>query len=151
MWKEYSKSYIQNNRFSGISVRIAAFISALLLALLCGTFYNLWKYEVERIVLEEGGWHSRIAGQFTPEDIEAVRNFASVKDITVRETAGGASYEEQNHGAQNDEVQEENPQNNELQNHETQEGNPPNNEQPNNAAQKKAREAEIEIDLIFDR
>lgn len=151
MWKEYSKSYIQNNRFSGMSVRIAAFISALLLALLCGTFYNLWKYEVERIVLEEGGWHSRIAGQFTPEDIEAVRNFASVKDITVRETAGGASYEEQNHGAQNDEVQEENPQNNELQNHETQEGNPPNNEQPNNVAQKKAREAEIEIDLIFDR
>lgn len=30
---------------------IAAFISALLLSLLCGLFYNLWKYEVERIEL----------------------------------------------------------------------------------------------------
>ncbi|HBA49171.1 MAG TPA: ABC transporter permease [Lachnospiraceae bacterium] len=104
MWKEYSKSYIQNNRLSGLSVRIAAFISALLLSLLCGVFYNLWKYEVERIVLEEGGWQSRIAGSFSPEEIEAVRNFASVKDMVVRDGTGegAASYGKQSYVEQGD-------------------------------------------------
>lgn len=83
MWKDYSLGYIKNNRSSGISVMIAAFISALLLSLLCGLFYNAWKYEVERIVLEEGGWHSRITAELDREDIETVKNFAGVKEVVV--------------------------------------------------------------------
>ncbi|MCM1386985.1 MAG: ABC transporter permease [Bacillus sp. (in: Bacteria)] len=51
MWKDYSSGYIKNNRSSSLSVMTAAFISALLLSLLCGLFYNMWKYEVERIEL----------------------------------------------------------------------------------------------------
>ena len=47
MWKDYSASYIKNNRASGVSVMTAAFISALLLSLLCSLFYNVWIYEVE--------------------------------------------------------------------------------------------------------
>ena len=54
MWKEYSEGYIKNNVSSSFSVRISAFISALLLSLLCGLLFNTWKYEVERIGLEEG-------------------------------------------------------------------------------------------------
>ena len=76
---------MKNNRSSSLSVRIAAFISALLLSLLCGLFYNAWKYEVERIKQEEGGWHSRIFGEFAEEDIETVKNFANVKDVAVNE------------------------------------------------------------------
>ena len=60
MWKDYSSGYIKNNRSAGLSVMIAAFISALLLSLLCGVFYNLWKYEVESIRLEDGAWQSRV-------------------------------------------------------------------------------------------
>lgn len=56
MWKEYSSDYRKNNPASSLSVRISAFISALLLSLLCGLFYNMWKYEVERIELEDGAW-----------------------------------------------------------------------------------------------
>lgn len=85
MWKDYSSDYMKNNRSSSLSVRIAAFISALLLSLLCGLFYNAWKYEVERIWRQEGGWHSRIFGEFTEEDIETVKNFANVKDAVVNE------------------------------------------------------------------
>lgn len=85
MWKDYSSGYIKNNRSSGITVIIAAFISALLLSLLCSFFYNAWKYEVERIKLDEGGWHSRIVGVLDLEDIEAIRNFANVKDTVVNE------------------------------------------------------------------
>ena len=55
MWKEYSSGYIRNNRSSGITVIVAAFLSALLLSLLCGVFYNLWKYDVERIEKREAG------------------------------------------------------------------------------------------------
>lgn len=69
----------------GLSVRIAAFISALLLSLLCGMFYNLWKYEIERITLEEGGWHSRLIGEFSPEEIERIKNFANIQDVAVNE------------------------------------------------------------------
>ncbi len=83
MWKDYSSGYIRNNRSSGISVMIAAFISALLLSLLLGLFYNAWKYEIERIEQEEGGWQSRIIGEFTQEEIESIKNFANVKDVVV--------------------------------------------------------------------
>ena len=83
MWKDYSSGYIKNNRSAGLSVMIAAFISALLLSLLCGLFYNAWKYEVERIKQEEGGWQSRIIGELAGEDIEAIKNFANVKDAVV--------------------------------------------------------------------
>ena len=55
---------------------------------------------MERIVLEEGGWQSRITGRFGTEEIEAVRNYASVKDIVVRDGEGDGSvfYGEQIEG-----------------------------------------------------
>ena len=68
-----------------MSVMIAAFISALLLSLLLGVFYNAWKYEIESIEQEEGGWQSRIVGEFSQEDIEYIKNFANVKDIVINE------------------------------------------------------------------
>ncbi len=85
MWKDYSSGYIKNNRSSGMSVMIAAFISALLLSLLLGLFYNAWKYEIESIEQEEGGWQSRIVGEFTQEDMESIKNFANVKDVVISE------------------------------------------------------------------
>ncbi len=85
MWKDYSSSYMKNNRTAGLSVMIAAFISALLLSLLCGLFYNAWKYEVERIELNQGGWHSRIIGELSPEDLEIIKNFANVENAVVNE------------------------------------------------------------------
>ncbi len=91
MWRDYSSGYIKSDRAAGLSVMIAAFISALLLSLLCGLFYNAWKYEVERITSEEGGWHSRILGQLAPEDIETIRNFANVKDAVIKEAGEPAA------------------------------------------------------------
>ena len=85
MWKDYSSGYIKNNRSSGMSVMIAAFISALLLSLLLGLFYNAWKYEIESIEQEEGGWQSRIVGAFTQEDMEFIKDFANVKDVVISE------------------------------------------------------------------
>ena len=64
-----------------MSVMIAAFISALLLSLLLGLFYNAWKYEIESIEQEEGGWQSRIVGAFTQEDMEFIKNFANVPQM----------------------------------------------------------------------
>ncbi len=85
MWKDYSSSYIKNNHSSSMSVMITAFISALLLSLLLGLFYNAWKYEIESIEQEEGGWQSRIVGEFAQEDIESIKNFANVKDVVIKE------------------------------------------------------------------
>lgn len=86
MWKNYLSGYIKNNHSSGLSVRIAAFISALLLSLLCGLFYNAWKYEVERIELEEGGWQSRLIGEFSVEDVTSIKNYANIKEAVLNET-----------------------------------------------------------------
>lgn len=83
MWKEYSLTNLKNNRTSCLSIRLCAFISALLLSLLCGLFYNTWKYEVERIKLEEGDWQSRLVGCLNQEDIESIKNFATVKDVVI--------------------------------------------------------------------
>lgn len=76
---------IKKNHSFPVSVLVAAFISALLLSLLCAMFYNMWKYETERITLEEGGWQSRIAGDFAPEEIEIIKSYATVKDVAVNE------------------------------------------------------------------
>lgn len=89
--------YIKNNPSSCLSVRISAFISALLLSLLCGLFYNAWKYEVERIEQVEGGWQSRMVGDFKQEDIEFIKSFAHVKDVVVKNTVSScrpANYNE---------------------------------------------------------
>ncbi len=85
MWKEYSSDYLKKNPSSSLSVRISAFISALLLSLLCCLFYNIWKYEVERISLNEGGWQSRLVGEINGEALEAIRNFATVEEAVVNE------------------------------------------------------------------
>ena len=52
-------------------------------------FYNMWKYEVERIEREEGGWHSRLIGEISDKDLEAIKNFGNVKDA-VRNESGKA-------------------------------------------------------------
>lgn len=85
MWREYSLAYVKNNRSSSFSVMTAAFISALFLSLLCGLMFNAWKYEVERIQQEEGGWHSRLMGEFAGEEIEAIKDSANVEDVVPNE------------------------------------------------------------------
>ncbi|MDE7340961.1 MAG: ABC transporter permease [Lachnospiraceae bacterium] len=85
MWKDYSSGYLKNNRASCLSVMIAAFISALLLSLLCSLFYNLWNYEVERIKAEEGGWQGRIAGTIGMEEMERIRNHDNVEKALINE------------------------------------------------------------------
>lgn len=85
MWKDYSWSYIKNNRASSLSIGAAAFLSALFLSLLCSLFYNFWKYDVERIRLEEGDWHARITGEMDREDITAIEQLDNVEKVTVHE------------------------------------------------------------------
>ena len=85
MWKDYSVSYIKNNRASGISVVVAAFISALLLSLLCSLFYNLWIYEIERLKVEEGDWQGRIIGEIDIESLTTIQNYANVEKVFVNE------------------------------------------------------------------
>lgn len=89
MWKEYSWNYIRKNRASGLSVMVAAFISALLLSLLMGLFYNFWRYEIESIKREEGDWQGRIVGQLDGQTLEKIRCFANVEKAVINETYTG--------------------------------------------------------------
>lgn len=79
MWKDYSKGYLKNNRASGISMMTAAFISALLLSLLCSLFYNLWAYEVERVKADAGDWEGRLTGVISGEALERIQNYGNVE------------------------------------------------------------------------
>lgn len=85
MWKDYSVSYIKNNRASGISVMVAAFISALLLSILCSLFYNFWVYDVEAIKAEEGDWQGRFTGKIDEEILAVIQNYANVEEAVVNE------------------------------------------------------------------
>lgn len=85
MWKDYTVSYIKNNRASGISVMVAAFISALLLSILCSLFYNFWVYDVERIKAEEGDWQGRFTGKIDEEILAVIQNYANVERVVVNE------------------------------------------------------------------
>lgn len=85
MWKDYSLDYIKNNRASGLSVMVAALFSSVLLSLLCGLFYNLWVYEIERIKVEEGDWQGRIVGEINGETLDLIGNYANVEKAVVNE------------------------------------------------------------------
>lgn len=58
MWKDYSKSYLKNNRAAGRPIMAAALAATMFLSLLCSEAYNLWVYEREKIALKEGEWQS---------------------------------------------------------------------------------------------
>lgn len=85
MWKDYSKSYIKNNRASSVSVMAAALIATMFLSLLCSIAYNFWTYEIEKIVLEEGDWQGRIVGEINENDLSIIQNFANVEKAVVNE------------------------------------------------------------------
>ncbi len=83
MWKDYSKSYIKHNRASSVSIMAAAWIAAMFISLLCGMAYNFWYYEVEKIILEEGGWQGRIAGEIDEDGLSLIQNFANVEKAVI--------------------------------------------------------------------
>ena len=89
MWKDYSWSYIKRNRASSISVVVAAFISALLLSLICSLFYNFWKYDIEEIKLEEGDWQGRLVGKFNEEDLDTIQSYGNVEKALVNHELSG--------------------------------------------------------------
>ena len=86
MWKDYSKSYIKNNRASSISIMAAALVATMFLSLLCSIAYNFWAYDVEQIILEEGDWQGRIVCEtLRPDDLSMICQFASVEKAVVNE------------------------------------------------------------------
>lgn len=48
MWMEYSIRYIKRNKLSSIFLAAISFLSAILLSLVCGIFYNIWIDRVYR-------------------------------------------------------------------------------------------------------
>lgn len=63
----------------------AALIASMLLSLLCSFFYNMWVYDVESVILEEGDWQGRIIGEFSEDDINLIRGFANVEKVIIHE------------------------------------------------------------------
>lgn len=89
MWKDYSFSYIKNNRASSMSIIVAAFISSLFLSFICCMFYNVWLYDTEKIVLDEGDWQGRITGELDDEDLLTIQTFGNVEDMVVNKELSG--------------------------------------------------------------
>lgn len=85
MWKDYSVSYMKNNRSSSAAIIAAAIIASLFLSFLCGVFYNLWVYEIERIVMDEGDWQGRISGELDDVDLLTIKNFRNVEKVVINE------------------------------------------------------------------
>ena len=83
MWKDYSLSYIKNNKVSSISVIVASLIATLFLSLLCSLFFNFWTYETYGIISEEGNWHARITAQIDATDINTIQNFPNVESVII--------------------------------------------------------------------
>ena len=94
MWKEFSRSYLARNPAAGRTVAAAALAAAFFLSLVIGLFYNLWVYEVERIIREEGGWQARVTvpadGPAPEELLKALTDFANVESAALADpTAEG--------------------------------------------------------------
>ena len=92
MWKDYSRSYIKNNRASSVSIMAAVLAATMFLSLLCSIAYNFWVYDVEQIILEVGGWQGRIVCEALDSDalskdnlLSLVCQFANVEKAVVNE------------------------------------------------------------------
>lgn len=92
MWKDYSRSYIKNNRASNVSIMAAVLAATMFLSLLCSIAYNFWVYDVEQIILEEGGWQGRIVCESSDPDalsednlLSLVYQFANVEKAVINE------------------------------------------------------------------
>ena len=87
MWKEFSRSYLARNPATGRTVAAAALAAAFFLSLVIGLFYNLWVYEVARIIREEGGWQARVTvpadGPAPEELLKALTDFANVESAAL--------------------------------------------------------------------
>lgn len=85
MWKEYSLSYIKNNRASSISVIAASLIATLFLSLVCSLFYNFWTYEIDGIIANEGNWHARMQVSNDTMELATIQNFANVESAMIND------------------------------------------------------------------
>nr|WP_289064232.1 ABC transporter permease [uncultured Anaerostipes sp.] len=85
MWKNYSESYLKHNRRTCISIMTAVFGAMMFLSLICTMAFNLWKYEIERIELEEGGWQGRIISELSENDIKKIQQFKNVERAELNE------------------------------------------------------------------
>jgi putative ABC transport system permease protein len=89
MWKEYSISYIKNNKTTSVSLMVAALISAMFLSLITSVFYNMWIDNINQIVTEEGDWQAKIIGSISEKDIESIQSNANIKDVIATQTENG--------------------------------------------------------------
>lgn len=90
MWKDYSSSYLKNNRAFGMSIMVAAFIAALFLSFLCSLFYNFWQDDIAGIIQEEGDWQGRIVGEISGEDLTVINHYANVEKAVINADLSGA-------------------------------------------------------------
>lgn len=89
MWKDYSSSYLKNNRASGMSIMVAAFIATLFLSFLCSLFYNFWQDDIAGIIMEDGDWQGRIVGAISGKDLTVINNFANVEKAIINADLSG--------------------------------------------------------------
>lgn len=95
MWKDFSRSYLKNNRGTAVTILSAVFTGALFLSLLLNLFYNLWVYEIEKIEREEGAWHARIFSEIGEDEEQLLYQFANIeKVVTKKEAANDAEVTE---------------------------------------------------------
>lgn len=78
MWKDYSKSYIKNNRASSISIMAAVLVASFFLSLLCTLAYNFLRYDIEQIILDKGDWQARITADLNEYQINSIQKFDNV-------------------------------------------------------------------------
>lgn len=83
MWKDYSKSYIKNNRASSISIMAAVLVASFFLSLLCTLAYNFLRYDIEQIILDKGDWQARITADLNEYQINSMQKFDNVDRIFV--------------------------------------------------------------------
>lgn len=91
MWKEFSRDYLARNRASAVTVAAAALAAAFFLALIGSLFYNLWAYDIERVIQQEGGWQARVTVTQNGADLDhtlaALRQFANVASAELNPQA----------------------------------------------------------------
>lgn len=78
---------LTQSRSARRTIAASALAAAFFLSLAGSLFYNLWAYEIERILQQEGGWQGRVTveqrGAALDETMDALDRFANVETVTL--------------------------------------------------------------------
>ncbi|MEG0943881.1 MAG: FtsX-like permease family protein, partial [Angelakisella sp.] len=81
---EYTLDFIRRNKRSSLAVMVAILLSATMLSMLCGFFWNMWSDSIRLEMEYSGDWHGELYDDTLGSQLQTVQDFPSVETVMIK-------------------------------------------------------------------